>query len=105
MPSSKSYVRDYKTEYSKPSQSSKKAIKQRAARVKARRAAIKAGKVTKGSTKDVGHKKPLSKGGSKAISNTKVQSRAANRSAGGRMGSPKGKANGAGKGHASRRKR
>ena len=103
MPSSKNYIRDYATEYKQKGQSSKKAIQQRAARVKARRAALKAGTVKKGDTKDVGHKRPLSKGGSKAISNTKIQSRKANRSAGGKMGSSKGKANGARKGHRSKK--
>lgn len=105
MPSNKKYVRNYKEEYRQSGQSSPKAIKQRAARVKARRAAIKAGKVTKGDPRDVGHKKALSKGGSKAISNTTVQSRASNRSAGGKMGSRAGKAAGARKGHASRAKK
>ena len=103
MPSSKGYVRNYKQEYAQKGQSSPKAIKQRAARVKARRAATKAGKVTKGDGLDVGHKKPLSKGGSKAVSNTKVQSRKANRSAGGRMGSKAGKRKGALKGHRSKK--
>ena len=103
MPSAPGYKRQYKMEYAQKGQSSPKAIKQRAARVKARRAATKAGKVTKGDGLDVGHKKPLSKGGSKAVSNTKVQSRKANRSAGGKMGSRIGKANGARKGRRSKK--
>ena len=94
MPSSANYKRNYKQEYAQKGQSSPKAIKQRAARVKARRAAIAAGKVSKGSTKDVGHKQPLAKGGSKSLSNTKIQSRKSNRSAGGKMGNRAGKARG-----------
>ena len=105
MPSSANYKRNYKQEYAQKGQSSPKAIKQRAARVKARRAAIAAGKVSKGDSRDVGHKKPLAKGGSKSISNTKIQSRKANRSAGGKAGSKAGKAAGARKGHASRRRK
>ena len=57
----------------------------RAERNRARNAKIKAGKAKKGDGKDVGHKKPLSKGGAKKDSNTKVQSRKSNRAAGGRM--------------------
>ena len=60
--------------------------KARAARNKARRQAIREGKVKKGDkSKDIDHKKPLSKGGSKAKSNTRVRSAKANRSAGGKM--------------------
>ena len=104
MPSSANYKRNYRQEYAQKGQSSPKAIKQRAARVKARRAAIAAGKASKGDGKDIGHKKPLARGGSKAMSNTKVQSRKTNRSNGGKMGSRAGKAAGARKVHASRRK-
>lgn len=53
--------------------------KMRAARNKARRAAIAAGKAAKGDGKDIHHKKPLSKGGSKSLSNTTVASRKKNR--------------------------
>lgn len=98
MPSSPNYKRNYKQEYAQKGQSSPKAIKLRAARVKARRAAQAAGKVSKGDGKDVDHKTPLSKGGSKGIANTRVTSRKANRSAGGKMGSVSGKAAGARKG-------
>ena len=66
-----------------------KAKKERAARNKARNAAIKSGKAKKFDGKDTGHKKPLSKGGSKKLSNTKVQSRKSNRAAGGKMGKGK----------------
>jgi len=56
-----------------------KAKKERAARNKARAAALKSGKVRKGDGKDVDHKKPLSKGWSKKISNTRVLNRKTNR--------------------------
>lgn len=68
--------------------------KNRAARNSARSAAVKAGKASKGDGKDVGHKKALKNGGSKATSNTKVQSRSSNRSHGGRIGCKAGKARG-----------
>ena len=53
--------------------------KKRAARNKARRQLEREGKVSKGDGKDVGHKKPLARGGSKARSNLQVQSRKKNR--------------------------
>lgn len=46
---------------------------------KARRVMENKGAVTKGDGKDVGHKKPLSKGGSNSESNLQVQSVASNR--------------------------
>jgi len=46
---------------------------------KARRVMEKKGAVTKGDGKDVGHKTPLSKGGSNSESNLQVQSQASNR--------------------------
>lgn len=61
--------------------------KKRAARNKARAAAIKRGTARKGDGKDVGHKKPLKRGGSTKLSNTRVQSRKSNRAEGGRIGS------------------
>ena len=63
--------------------------KKRAARNKARNAAIKKGTAKKGDGKDVDHKKPLSKGGSKALSNTRVRDRKSNRAAGGKMSKKK----------------
>ena len=84
--------RDYKQEYKY--HATEKQKKNRAARNKARRAAVSAGKVKKGDGKDVGHKKALKRGGSKAVSNTKVQSRSSNRSHGGKIGSKAGKAAG-----------
>jgi hypothetical protein len=56
------------------------------ARKVARRAAEKSGAVKKGDGKDVDHKKPLSKGGSAKLSNTRVTTAAKNRSDGGKMG-------------------
>lgn len=79
MPSSKSYVRDYKTEY-KVSQSPDKEKKNRARRNAARRRAEAEGKVSKGDGKEVDHKRPLSKGGSNSKSNCRVTTEAANRS-------------------------
>jgi len=64
----------------------------RAARNKARRAALKEGKVRKGDNKDIDHKKELSKGGSKSLSNTRVADARVNRRAGSRIGGQRTKA-------------
>ena len=72
MPSSPNYKRDYKAEY-EAHHSSTKAKKDRAARNKAARAKGEPGK-------DVDHKVPLRKGGSKALSNTRVRDVSTNRS-------------------------
>lgn len=53
--------------------------KRRAKRNAARRAMIKAGRVKKGSAKDVDHKRSLSNGGSNKLSNLRVVSRSVNR--------------------------
>lgn len=53
-------------------QSSPAAIKRRAKRNTARRRAERAGRVHKGDGKHIHHKRPLSKGGSNAESNTEV---------------------------------
>ncbi len=79
------------------------------ARKVARRAAEKRGAVTKGDKKDVDHKKPLSKGGSAKLSNTRVTTASKNRSDGGKIGGkmvkgPAKKAAGAKGGKASSRK-
>lgn len=60
--------------------------KNRAARNKARRAALKDGRVSKGDDKEIDHKTPLSKGGSKHSSNTRVLAKSSNRRAGGKIG-------------------
>lgn len=60
--------------------------KNRAARVQARRDAIKSGTARKGDGKDVGHKKGLAEGGSNAKSNRRMESASANRKRGGAVG-------------------
>jgi hypothetical protein len=71
----KSQMREHGRTYSaRPEQK-----KNRAARNKARRTLMKEGKVKKGDGKDVGHKTPLSKGGSNDRKNMAVQSRKSNR--------------------------
>ncbi len=71
-------ARDYKDEYNK-FQSSPEQKKYRAQRNKARRQALREGRVHKGDGKDIDHVRPLSKGGSTAKSNTRVVSRGTNR--------------------------
>lgn len=76
--SNKKTGRNY--DYDKEYQKSPKQVKNRVARNKARKAAIKAGKVKLGdTTKDVDHKKPLKKGGSRGLKNTRVISSKTNR--------------------------
>lgn len=96
MPSSANYVRDYKQEQktAKKRGEDKDKIK----RNKARQRAIAAGQASVGDGKDIGHKKSLKSGGSNSKSNTKVQSIASNRSAGGKSGNRAGKAAGGRKG-------
>jgi hypothetical protein len=53
--------------------------KKRVANNKARREALREGRVKKGDGKDVDHKKPLAKGGSTNKSNTRVVSQKTNR--------------------------
>lgn len=85
----RNYRKEYDNYHSSPTQK-----KNRAARNKARAAAIRNGSAKKGDGKDVGHIKSLKSGGSKSTSNTKVQSRSSNRSHGGRIGNKAGKARG-----------
>ena len=80
--------RNYKKEY-KNYQGKKDQIKRRAQRNKARRAAIKSGRVRKGDGKDVDH--PTRNTASKK---TRVISASKNRSHGGKVGNRKGKAAG-----------
>lgn len=72
-------MRDYQRENemykSKPDQ-----IAKRVARNKARREAIKAGRVKKGDGKEIDHIIPLSKGGSNHTSNTRIRSKSQNSS-------------------------
>lgn len=78
MPSSPGYKRDYSQEQKTATKRGED--KDRAKRNRARRHAIKSGKVSKGDSRDIDHKKPLRSGGSAADSNTRVRSRSANRS-------------------------
>jgi hypothetical protein len=72
-------ARDYKRENelykSKPEQ-----IKLRVARNKARRQAIKDGRVEKGDGKEIDHVIPLSKGGSNTKTNTRIRTKSQNSS-------------------------
>ena len=70
--------RNYREEYDKY-QASDQAKADRAARNKARRQAIREGKVKKGDGKEIDHKTPLDKGGSKAKGNTRVVAASKNR--------------------------
>lgn len=68
------YAKEYREYHSKPEQK-----RNRAKRNNARRRLEREGRVRKGDGKDVGHKKALSKGGSNARSNLRVESRSKNR--------------------------
>lgn len=70
--------RNYKQEYDNY-HSTSKAKKDRAARNKARRTALKEGRVKKGDGKDIDHKKPLRSGGSNSKGNLQVTTKSANR--------------------------
>lgn len=70
--------RDYKSEYANY-QGSDEQKKKRAQRNKARRKAMREGKVTKGDGKDVAHRKAMDKGG-KNSDGTRVESASRNRS-------------------------
>lgn len=68
----------YMSEYQK----SPEEVRKRVARNKARRAAIRAGEAHVGDGTEVNHKRPLSRGGSTAKSNTEVVPRSKNRAHG-----------------------
>jgi hypothetical protein len=70
--------RNYKKEY-KNYQGTEEQKKNRAKRNAARRKALREGRVSKGSSQDIAHKKAISKGGKNA-GNTKVESASKNRS-------------------------
>jgi hypothetical protein len=70
--------RNYKQE--EKYEDSPEQVKNRVARNKARREAIKAGKVKKGDGKEIDHVIPLSKGGTNTAKNLRVKSASANRS-------------------------
>lgn len=72
-------ARNYREEYDNY-QGSEKQKANRAQRNKARRIMEKAGKVSKGDGKDVGHIRAMSKGGKTTKSNIEVQTKSGNRS-------------------------
>lgn len=63
--------------------------KKRAMRNKARRDALREGKVSKGDGKEIDHKKPLRSGGTNAKSNLRVRDKSANRADNGGRGGRK----------------
>ena len=79
MPYMSNGKRDYKKEYAKY-HSQPEQIKNRSERTTLRRAANAAGVTHKGDGKDLDHVKPLSKGGANTMANTRVTTKAANRS-------------------------
>jgi len=70
--------RNYKKE--EKYEDSPEQVKNREVRNKARRDALKSGKVHKGDGKEVDHIIPLSKGGTNTLKNQRVKSASANRS-------------------------
>lgn len=74
-------------EHTRTYQATTEQKKNRAQRNAARREAIADGRAAKGDGKDVDHKKPISKGGTNAPSNTRVVSRGTNRGHGMTRGS------------------
>ena len=85
--------RDYKCEYQKYGGASKKGKKDRAARNKARRQAIKMGLVKKGDGMEIDHIMPLSLGGSNDPKNWQVLTCAENRKKGKKWDGKSGKKN------------
>tara|TARA_R110000868_G_scaffold26732_1_gene102678 strand:+ start:690 stop:962 length:273 start_codon:yes stop_codon:yes gene_type:complete len=71
-------ARDYKKENEYKAQPEQ--IKLRVARNKARRQAIKDGRVEKGDGKEIDHVIPLSKGGSNTKANTRIRTKSQNSS-------------------------
>lgn len=70
--------RDYS--YDTKYESTPKQVKARSERTQARRIEEKDGKVSKGDGMDVDHRKPVSKGGTNAKSNLRVEPKSVNRS-------------------------
>jgi 5-methylcytosine-specific restriction endonuclease McrA len=68
------YDREYATYHAKPEQK-----KNRAMRNAARQKMLKLGRVSKGDTKEVNHKKPIRTGGDNAPANLEITSRSKNR--------------------------
>lgn len=79
MPYMRNGKRDYKTEVEKYT-SRPDVIKKRTEQNAARRELMKEGVVKKGDSKDVDHRKPLSKGGTNARSNLRAVPASENRS-------------------------
>lgn len=102
MPSSKGYKRDHAQE--RKAHLENGGLEKDRKKAQAQRNAKKAGIRKTGDGKDTGHKKSMKSGGSSKAKNLKSQSKASNRSHGGKTGSKAGKAAGARKGHSSRRK-
>jgi hypothetical protein len=78
MPSSPNYVRDYKQERKTSLARGERA--DHTERLRARRKAMKMGMVKPHDGKDLDHRTPISKGGTNATSNFRVESKHANRS-------------------------
>ena len=111
MPSSAKYKATRKKSYAQERRTAKRrgetgvgSKSSDAKRHRARRKVAKARGKAAIAGKDVDHKKPLKSGGSNSLKNLRVKSRSSNKSHGGKIGSRKGKAAGARKGHRSRRK-
>lgn len=83
MPSSDSYVRDYKQEAKTAKARGEQGTGHdsgSAQRHRARRKALKLGMIKPGSKQDIDHKKPIAKGGSNTTGNLRPRSEHANRS-------------------------
>jgi hypothetical protein len=78
MPSSKNYVRDYKTEMKTATKRGEDAG--RVERNKARRQAISKGAASKGDGKHIDHVKPIRSGGKTTPGNTRVRNASSNMS-------------------------
>jgi hypothetical protein len=102
MPSAKGYKRDYKQENKTAKRRKETGAGSKSGDATRHRARRKVAKTAKVAGKDVDHRKSLKSGGTNAKSNLRTRSRKANRSAGGKIGSRRGKAAGARKAHRSR---
>lgn len=106
MPSSPNYKRDYKQERKTAIKRGETGVGAESGdnkRHKARRKVEKRLGRKLRSDEHVDHKRPLKSGGSNNPKNLRVRDASSNQSAGGKSGDRKGKANGARKGHKSRK--